>query len=145
MTSATDNNGELVVPEFVFLFIKGTGFNISLCFQVEVSSCCLFFPSQHVRLQEVSMDIPHMLLSSYMRGTLPDMLVVCCPQLTLHSAGHKTPTMGRMDIPIRTLEQSVAGKKARDNCEAIYMGYVSRGAFPDAHIFDCIDHFFLAE
>ncbi|XP_018414838.1 PREDICTED: vacuolar protein sorting-associated protein 13B isoform X3 [Nanorana parkeri] len=63
-----------------------------LTLQVEIQSCCIFFPSDSLPSPStiVSSDIPGTVRSWYHGQTsMPGTLVVCLPQIKIMSAGHK--------------------------------------------------------
>ncbi|ELT92184.1 hypothetical protein CAPTEDRAFT_228271 [Capitella teleta] len=78
--------------------------------QVDINSWCAFLPLKPLRLSHPSVNIAHSVHQEYKENGLPPTAVISCPRIRVCSAGHK-PISPVMDIPIRSLEHSVAGEK----------------------------------
>ena len=78
-------------------------------FQIDIRSWVIFLPERHVSLNEPSVDIPVNMKVALICGSLPDTMVVSLPTVTVSCTGHK-PISPVQEIPIKALEQSLAGK-----------------------------------
>lgn len=69
----------------------------------------IFLPEKHISLNEPLLDIPVNMKIAMISGTLPDTMVLSLPSVSISCSGHKS-TSPIQEIPIKSLEQSLAGK-----------------------------------
>ena len=73
---------------------------------------CFFFPSDPPLspAPHPSASIGSMFSDLFIQRSLPDTLVVCCPAVYISSAGRKKSEEGHGEIPIKSLDHSIASK-----------------------------------
>ncbi len=77
-------------------------------FQIDIQNSCIFLPSKHITLSEPTANIPFNIRQCFHQHKLPSTLVIVCPSVCVHSAGHKRIDVTQ-EIPIKALEHSVSG------------------------------------